>query len=155
MGIAQFVCLPVERPQRSSSAANLPIPHSWNRWGKSSYRPRVADLSSFKVRCPGPRWGSVELSQVGLISGIVTATWPPLHLIRFKEQEDSGTVPAAASVSTSAVQTRVEVDTRNSRPGAVTRYFAAVSDIDRRVFCLLSCAQAYPDHGSVHEDDEW
>ena len=44
---------------------------------------------------------------------------------------------------------------RNSRPGAVTKYLAAVSDIDRRVFCPPSYAQELVNHGFGNEDDEW
>ena len=38
---------------------------------------------------------------------------------------------------------------------AVGRVAAGLTDIDRRVFCPLTYAQALPDHGFGHKDDQW
>ena len=44
---------------------------------------------------------------------------------------------------------------RDSRLEAVSRYAAALTDIDRCVFCPLAYAQALLDHGFGRKDDEW
>ena len=38
---------------------------------------------------------------------------------------------------------------------AVSRVAAGLTDIDRRVFCPLTYAQALLDHGFGHKDDQW
>ena len=38
---------------------------------------------------------------------------------------------------------------------AVSRVASGLTDIDRRVFCPLTYAQALLDHGFAHKDDQW
>ena len=44
---------------------------------------------------------------------------------------------------------------QDARLEAVSRVAAALTDIDRRVFCPLTYAQALLDHGFGRKDDQW
>ena len=98
--------------------------------------------SSPRVNGPSSRPG-IPVSG-GELLPVVTATWAT---VAFEQHQGAGRFSHRPSRALKSV--------RNSRPGAVTKYLAAVSDIDRRVFCPLSFAQALADHGFGHEDDEW
>ena len=76
-----------------------------------------------------------------------------LHLNKVTELCDAGRGSSTTDLSGGSLHTSRTV--RDARMEAVSRVTSGLTDINRRVFCLLTYVQALLDHGFGHKDYRW